>query len=107
MVDLSLRTEEGCITTVTTLLRCGHGLLLELGDNPPDSTPVPDSVDRVVARVIDSSVGTALGASPGVDRVLIRPDGHVCWTGTGPDSSSGCALQTWLLRDSRRSTPQR
>ena len=97
MVDLSLRTEEGC-TTVNTLLRCGRGLLLEFGGHRSPSTPVPDSVDRVVARVIDSPVGTALGASPGVDRLLIRPDGHVCWTGAGPDSSPESALQRWLPR---------
>jgi hypothetical protein len=42
----------------------------------------------VTARVIDSPVGTTLGASPGVNRVLVRPDGHVCWTGAGPDPRS-------------------
>jgi hypothetical protein len=97
MVDLSLQTEEGR-TTVSTLLRSGHALLLELGGHPSPSTPVPDSVERVVARVIDSVVGTSLGASPGVDRLLIRPDGHVCWAGAGPDSSPESALRRWLSR---------
>lgn len=97
MVDLSLQTEEGR-TTVSTLLRSGRGLLLELGGHPSPSTPVPDSVDRLVALVIASPVGTALGASPGVDRVLVRPDGHVCWAGSGPDSSPELALQRWLPR---------
>jgi FAD binding domain-containing protein/aromatic ring hydroxylase-like protein len=95
MVDLSLRTEEGC-TTVNTLLRSGRGLILELGGHPSPRTPVPYSVERVVARAIDSPVGTALGASPGVDRLLIRPDGHVCWAGAGPDSSPESALLRWL-----------
>ncbi|MGH3769620.1 MAG: FAD-dependent monooxygenase, partial [Pseudonocardiaceae bacterium] len=101
MVDLSLQTAEGD-TTVSALLRSGHGLLLELGGHPSASTPVPDSVNRVVAHVIDSPVGTALGASPGVDRVLIRPDGHVCWVGAGPDSSPDSALRRWLPRGSPR-----
>jgi 2-polyprenyl-6-methoxyphenol hydroxylase-like FAD-dependent oxidoreductase len=105
MVDLTLQTEEGC-TTVSTLLRAGRALLLELGGHPSPSTPVPDSVERVVARVIDSPVGSALGAASGVDRLLIRPDGHVCWAGAGPDSSPESALQRWLPR-SRGCGPSR
>ncbi len=95
MVDLSLKTEDGP-TTVNTLLRSGHGLLLELGRPPSHPAPAPDGVDRVVARVIDSPVGTTLGASPGVNRVVVRPDGHVCWTGAGPDSSPEPALRRWF-----------
>ncbi|MGH3822056.1 MAG: FAD-dependent monooxygenase [Pseudonocardiaceae bacterium] len=95
MVDVSLQT-GGSRTSVSTLLRSGRGLLLELGECRSPPTPVPKGVDRVVARVIDSSVGTALGAAPGVDRVLVRPDGHVCWVGTGPDSSPEPALRRWF-----------
>ncbi|MGH3854082.1 MAG: hypothetical protein ACRDR6_11410 [Pseudonocardiaceae bacterium] len=95
MIDLSLETEGGP-TTVSALLRSGRGLLLELGEPPPYPTPVPDSVERVVARVIDSPVGTALGASEGVDRVLVRPDGHVGWAGVGPSSSPEPALRRWF-----------
>jgi len=95
MVDLSLATEDG-LTTVSTLLRSGRGLLLELGGPPSYPMPTPDGVDRVIARVIDSPVGTTLGASPGADRVLIRPDGHVCWVGAGPDSSPASALHRWF-----------
>jgi 2-polyprenyl-6-methoxyphenol hydroxylase-like FAD-dependent oxidoreductase len=95
VVDLSLRTEHG-LTTVSTLLRSGRGLLLELGERPSHPTPVPEGVEQVVARIIDSPVGTALGASPGVERVLIRPDGHVCWVGTGPASSPEAALRQWF-----------
>lgn len=95
MIDLSLATQPEP-TTVSTLLRSGRGLLLELGDPPAPTTSLPDGVDRVIARVIDSPVGTALGASPGVNRVLVRPDGHVCWTGTGPQSALEPALQRWF-----------
>jgi flavin-dependent dehydrogenase len=95
MIDLSLQTHHGP-STVSALLRCGRGLLLELGDTPGPLTPLPGSVDRVVARVINSPVGTALDASPNVDRVLLRPDGHICWTGTGPNSSPQAALRRWF-----------
>ncbi|MDT7716624.1 MAG: hypothetical protein QOH09_2616 [Pseudonocardiales bacterium] len=97
MVDLSLETEDG-LTTVSTLLRSGHGVLLQLGGPASYPTPTPDGVDRVIARVVDSPVGVALGASPGADRVLIRPDGHVCWAGAGPDSSPASALHRWFGR---------
>jgi hypothetical protein len=95
MVDLSLDTDDGP-TTVSTLLRAGRGLFLELGAPPSHPTPTPGGVDRVIARVIDSPVGTALGASPGADRVLVRPDGHVCRVGAGPDSSPVTALHRWF-----------
>src|SRR5947209_749236 len=69
MVDLSLETEDG-LTTVSRLLRSGHGVLLQLGGPASYPTPTPDGVDRVIARVFDSPVGVALGESPGADRVL-------------------------------------
>ena len=76
MVDVSLWTETG-YASVSTLLRHGHGLLLELGDRRASPTPLPERVDRVVARVIDSPAGTVLGAAPDVD----RPSGWSCVLG--------------------------
>ncbi len=95
MIDLSLDTDHGP-TTVSALLRSGRGLLLELGDVPASLEPVAEGVDRVVARVVDSPVGTALGAAPDVDRVLVRPDGYVCWTGTGPEATPEGAVARWF-----------
>jgi len=93
MVDLSLETVDGP-TTVSTLLRSGRGLLLELGaaDAGEAADAVHPRVDRVVARVVDSPVGTAAGA----DRVLVRPDGYVCWAGSGPADSPEAALHRWF-----------
>jgi hypothetical protein len=93
MVDLSLETVHGP-TTVSTLLRSGRGLLLELGaaDAGEAADALHPRVDRVVARVVDSPVGTAVGA----DRVLVRPDGYVCWTGSGPADSPEAALHRWF-----------
>jgi hypothetical protein len=89
MVDLSLEIPEG-LTTVSALMRTGRGLLLELGAPAPGTAG--ERVDRVAARVVDSPVGTDIGA----DRVLVRPDGYVCWAGSGPDSSPAEALRRWF-----------
>jgi hypothetical protein len=72
-------------------LRSGRGLLLELGTAGEAADVVHPRVDRVVARVVDSPVGTAVGA----DRVLVRPDGYVCWAGSGADSPEA-ALRRWF-----------
>jgi len=54
--------------------------------------PVGSGVERVAARVVDSPVGTELG----VDRVLVRPDGYVCWVGTGADPVPAAVLHRWF-----------
>jgi aromatic ring hydroxylase-like protein len=83
-------------TTVSTLSRSGRGLLLELGGPHRTRRRRPTVSTGVVAWVVDSPVGTELGASPGADRVLVRPDGHVCWAGAGSSSSPELALRRWF-----------
>jgi 2-polyprenyl-6-methoxyphenol hydroxylase-like FAD-dependent oxidoreductase len=90
MPDLSLDAGEGP-TTVATLQRTGRGLLLELGDAEPGISELADGIDRVVARVLDSPIGTELAAR----RVLVRPDGYVCWVDTDSPEPDA-ALHRWF-----------
>jgi hypothetical protein len=95
MIDLALHTPAGP-STVSELLRSGRGLLLELGATPVPAPAVPVGVDRVAARVLDSPVGVELGSARPADRVLIRPDGYVCWLGSGPEQTPDAALARWF-----------
>jgi 2-polyprenyl-6-methoxyphenol hydroxylase-like FAD-dependent oxidoreductase len=95
MIDLTLRTGSGT-RTVSELLRTGRGVLLELGGPHTPETVVPAAVDRVEARVLDSPVGVELGSARPADRVLVRPDGYVCWIGCGPDETPDAALARWF-----------
>lgn len=102
MPDLELSTAGGTTTRVSTLLRSGHGLLLELGHSIAADALLA-GVDRVTARPAETAgseilpgIGTDTGAAPGVDRILIRPDGYVRWVGADPQASPAAALERWF-----------
>lgn len=88
--------EGGARRRTTELLRTGRGLLLSLdgdGDGDPAlrATAAPWS-DRV-AFVADRP--TAGGPLPTGQALLVRPDGHVAWAGSGPAGLSR-ALTRWF-----------
>jgi 2-polyprenyl-6-methoxyphenol hydroxylase-like FAD-dependent oxidoreductase len=96
MPDLDLVTAGGPLR-VFTLLRDARPVLLNLGQRGGlDVTPWADRV-----QLIDAEYGgvwelPVFGAVAAPTAVLIRPDGHVAWTGDGTDVGLPDALTTWF-----------
>ncbi|MFC7041317.1 FAD-dependent monooxygenase, partial [Nonomuraea rubra] len=87
-------TLDGRRTSVAELLHRARPILLRLGDRP---LPAPgDGVDTYDARC---------PAQPGLEGLLIRPDGHTAWVSTTSDPQPGgtlaTALATWFSAGSR------
>jgi 2-polyprenyl-6-methoxyphenol hydroxylase-like FAD-dependent oxidoreductase len=96
MPDLDLRTSDGP-TTVFALLRDARPVLLDLGaPGRFDLSPWSDRVDLVQAAHDGPWELPVIGAVPAPAAVLIRPDGHVAWTGTMADAGLPVALATWF-----------
>jgi len=96
MPDLDLATFDGP-TSVFRLLEEARPVLLNLGrPGAFDTSPWADRVRLVDARCDGPWVLPVLGevAAPGA--VLIRPDGHVAWTGHLADAELPAALATWF-----------
>lgn len=96
MPDLDLLTADGP-TRVFTLLHDARPVLLNLG--PPGGFEISPWADRV--RLVDATHhGTwelpVLGEITAPPAVLIRPDGHVAWTGDPSDPGLPIALLTWF-----------
>jgi hypothetical protein len=98
MSDLDLVTESGT-RRLFTLLHEARPVLLNLGEPAAldlASSPWADRVARVNARYAGAWELPALGAVAAPTAVLIRPDGHVAWTGAGTDQGLRDALTTWF-----------
>ncbi len=95
-LDLDLGTARGP-TRVYELLHDARGVLLNLGGPGAfDAVPRPDRV-----RLVDAACGRlcevpVVGEVPLPTGVLIRPDGHVAWTGGPADDDLPRALSTWF-----------
>jgi len=94
--DLELRTADGAIS-VFALLHDAQPVLLVFGE--PGGVDISGWADRV--RVVDASYDgvwelPVLGEVPAPPAVLIRPDGHVAWTGEPNDASLPEALSYWF-----------
>ncbi|WP_412079695.1 FAD-dependent monooxygenase (plasmid) [Streptomyces xanthophaeus] len=80
-------------TSTTRLLREGRGVLLDLRGAADDPLPGADGwADRVDVVAALPKQG---GALEGVGAVLLRPDGHVAWAGSG-DAGLREALERWF-----------
>jgi bifunctional hydroxylase/dehydrase len=85
----TLRTAAGD-TTTTALLHPARGVLLDLGADARLRAAAAPWLDRVA---VTTATGTAELA--GGHALLVRPDGHVAWTGTDP-TGMVTALRRWF-----------
>ena len=96
MPDLDLLTADGP-TRVYALLHDARPVLLDFGQ--PDRFDIAPWADRV--RMVNAEWSGAwelpiLGEVAAPSAVLIRPDGHVAWTGDVADPGLPEALTTWF-----------
>jgi 3-(3-hydroxy-phenyl)propionate hydroxylase len=96
MPDLDVHTADGP-TRVFALLHEARPVLLNLGE--PGGVDVSPWADRV--RLVDATHDgvwelPVLGEIAAPPAVLIRPDGHVAWTGDLTDAELPRALSTWF-----------
>lgn len=96
MPDLDLETPAGP-TRVFTLLHDARPVLLAFGPHDFDATPW-GRVRSIVARPTTGWTLPVVGAVDPVRAVLIRPDGHVAWTGALSDPALPDALDWWCGR---------
>ncbi len=98
MPDLDLETEDGP-TRVAALLHAARPVLLDLGATGGfDLGAWADRVHSVEARAIGSCELPVVGPVSLPPAVLLRPDGHVAWTGEPTDPDLPAALTRWFGR---------
>lgn len=96
MPDLDVHTADGPVR-VFTLLHDARPVLLNLGEpGGSDISPWADRVRLVDARHDGVWELPLLGEIAAPSAVLIRPDGHVAWTGDLTDPELPRALATWF-----------
>jgi hypothetical protein len=96
MPDLDLQTTDGP-TRVYALLHDARPVLLDLGQGGGfDIAPWADRVRMVDATYDGVWELPVLGEVGAPKAVLIRPDGHVAWTGELTDPDLPRALATWF-----------
>jgi len=96
MPDLDVHTADGPLR-VFTLLHDARGVLLDLGaPGRFDASPWAPRVRRIDATYEGAWELPVFGPVAPPPAVLIRPDGHVAWTGDFTDPSLPRALTTWF-----------
>ncbi|MEV5374500.1 FAD-dependent monooxygenase [Streptomyces nondiastaticus] len=87
--SLELKTEAGH-TRIAELLHAGRGVLIDLSDSGALASRAAGAAARVGlvrARTVED---------PGVQALLVRPDGHVAWAGAVDDPGLAAALGRWF-----------
>jgi 3-(3-hydroxy-phenyl)propionate hydroxylase len=96
MPDLDVQTADGP-TRIFALLHDARPVLVNLGEPGGfDMSPWADRVRMVDARHDGTWELPVLGEVTAPPAVLIRPDGHVAWTGDLTDPALPDALATWF-----------
>ncbi|MER5513032.1 FAD-dependent monooxygenase [Streptomyces sp. NPDC002766] len=95
LARIALTTADGATDTFR-LLHAGRGVLLDLAGDArvrAAATDFSGRVDVVTATASPAEGGAVLA---GAAAVLIRPDGHVAWTGSGGTDALHTALTRWF-----------
>jgi 2-polyprenyl-6-methoxyphenol hydroxylase-like FAD-dependent oxidoreductase len=96
MPDLDVVTASGT-QRVFAMLHAARPVLIDLSEpGVLDVGPWADRVDVVVGRYDGAWELPVLGAVDAPRAVLVRPDGHVAWVGSGTDDGLRDALTTWF-----------
>ncbi|MGW8066182.1 FAD-dependent monooxygenase [Streptomyces ziwulingensis] len=82
-------------TTTARLLHTGHGVLLDLADDPEVRRAAAGRRDRVDVATVAAKPADGADALAGATAVLVRPDGYVAWAGTSAQGLEP-ALQRWF-----------
>ncbi|MEU7489488.1 SDR family oxidoreductase [Streptomyces sp. NPDC042319] len=90
---------DGSATTAAAQLRTGRGLLLDLSGEEDAEAPLRRAAagrtDRLTVLSARLAGGTDGHPLAGAGTVLVRPDGHVAWTGRTADGLDD-ALHRWF-----------
>ncbi|MEU0399079.1 FAD-dependent monooxygenase [Streptomyces sp. NPDC006197] len=85
-----LTLTDGTVTRVADLLHTGHGLLIT-------TDPALARLTEGLEDRLDLVTGTWNQAyEPGLDAVLVRPDGHVAWTSPGTVDELTDTIARWF-----------
>jgi 2-polyprenyl-6-methoxyphenol hydroxylase-like FAD-dependent oxidoreductase len=95
MPDVELATGSGN-TSTTTLLRAGHGLILDLSMDAHRRVRLGRLAGGCAIRVdLSSPTPPVAGPLDGLDTVVLRPDGHVAWVSSRLEDPES-ALRRWF-----------
>ncbi|HZY68184.1 MAG TPA: hypothetical protein VFE52_06330 [Devosia sp.] len=94
--DLDLATGDGSVPLYSHL-RDGSAVLFSFdGGSTPDVAHWSSRVRLMETTYAGEWTLPVIGPVPAPTSVLVRPDGHVAWVGTGSDAGLHDALTRWL-----------